>query len=294
MRLAFLVPAPDYPEKWDWAFDVEAGALRKRGVQVDPVPWTDGGDLAAYDLVLPLVVWGYHLKYAEWLRFLDRAEESGVPLVNSPELLRWNSDKAYLKELAGKGIPTVETIEVEALDTADLIAASTRFGTEKLVVKPPVSASATGTHRIGPGDAIPATERGQRMMIQPFLPAIATEGEYAVILFGGVYSHTVVKRPKSGDFRTQPHLGGIVEPTEPPAGAIDLAQSVLAALPMMPTYARVDMVRGLDCELQVMELELIEPALWLDVAPHRGEAFAAAVIAAADRARDQSPSRRAS
>ena len=63
MRLAFLVPSPDYPEAWDWAFDVEADALRKRGVEVDAVPWTEAGDLTGYDLVLPLVVWGYHLQY---------------------------------------------------------------------------------------------------------------------------------------------------------------------------------------------------------------------------------------
>jgi glutathione synthase/RimK-type ligase-like ATP-grasp enzyme len=285
VRLAFLVPDPDYPEEWDWAFDAEADALRKRGVEVDAVPWTRVGDLSAYDLVLPLVVWGYHLQYEEWLRFLDRIEVERLPVTNPPELLRWNSDKAYLKELGGKGIPTVETIEVESLDDDELAAAAAQLGTDELVVKPPVSASATGTHRIRIGDEIPAEERGRRMMIQPFLPSIATEGEYAVILFDGVYSHTVVKRPKSGDFRVQPHLGGSTEPSEPPEGAVKLAQAALAAAPAEATYARVDIVRGREGELLIMELELIEPALFLDVAPHGEDAFAEAVIAAAERAR---------
>ena len=285
MRLAFLVPDPDYPEEWDWAFDAEAEALRKRGVEVDAVAWTEAEDLSAYDLVLPLVVWGYHLQYEEWRRFLDRVEAGRLPFINPPTLLRWNSDKAYLKELGGKGIPSVETIEVESLDDAELAAAAVRLGTAELVVKPPVSASATGTHRIRVGDEIPAEERGRRMMIQPFLPSIETEGEYAVILFDGVYSHTVVKRPKTGDFRVQPHLGGSTEPSEPPEGAVALAQAALAAAPTEATYARVDIVRGRDGELLVMELELIEPALFLDVAPHGEEAFADAVIAAAERAR---------
>ena len=285
MRLAFLVPDPDYPEEWDWAFDAEAEALRKRGVEVDAVAWTEAEDLSAYDLVLPLVVWGYHLQYEEWRRFLDRVEAGRLPFINPPTLLRWNSDKAYLKELGGKGIPSVETIEVESLDDAELAAAAVRLGTAELVVKPPVSASATGTHRIRVGDEIPAEERGRRMMIQPFLPSIETEGEYAVILFDGVYSHTVVKRPKTGDFRVQPHLGGSTEPSEPPEGAVALAQAALAAAPTEATYARVDIVRGRDGELLVMELELIEPALFLDVAPHGEEAFADAVIAAAGRAR---------
>ena len=294
MRLAFLVPDPDYPEEWDWAFDAEADALRKRGVEVDAVPWTGSRDLSDYDLVLPLVVWGYHLQYEEWQRFLDRIEAERLPVTNPPRLLRWNSDKAYLKELCGKGIPTVETIEVESLDDVELAAASARLGTEELVVKPPVSASATGTHRIKAGQEIPAEERGRRMMIQPFLPSIATEGEYALIFFDGAYSHTVVKRPKSGDFRVQPHLGGSTEPSAPPSGAVELAQAALAAAPAEATYARVDIVRGRDGELLIMELELIEPALFLDVAPNGEEAFAKAVLAAAERARDRSRSRKAS
>jgi glutathione synthase/RimK-type ligase-like ATP-grasp enzyme len=285
MRLAFLVPDPDYPEEWGWAFDAEADALRKRGVYVDAVPWTAAGELSAYDLVLPLVVWGYHLQYEEWQRFLDRLETEQLPVTNPPRLLRWNSDKAYLKELGGKGIPTVKTIEVESLDDDELAAAAARLGTEELVVKPPVSASATGTHRIRAGDEIPAEEWGRRMMIQPFLPSIATEGEYALIFFDGAYSHTVVKRPKSGDFRVQPHLGGSTEPSDPPSGAVELAQAALAAAPAEATYARVDIVRGRDGELLIMELELIEPALFLDVAPHGEDAFADAVIAAAERAR---------
>ena len=294
MRLAFLVPDPGYPEPWEWAFDAEAAALRSSGIAVDAVPWTDPGDLSGYDLALPLVVWGYHHEYAEWLTLLDRFEAERLPVVNPPQLLRWNSDKAYLKELAAKGVPTVPTIEVERLSDANLSAAAERFGSDELVVKPPVSASASGTHRIRPGDEIPVSERGQRMMIQPFLPSIASEGEYALILFDGAYSHTVVKTPKNGDFRVQPHLGGMTEPCEAPEGAVELAQMAIAATPEHATYARVDVVRGNDGELLIMELELIEPALFLDVAPHGEVAFAAAVMAAAERARDRSPSRKVS
>jgi len=280
VRFAFLTPDPDYPEPCDWAFDVEAEAIRARGVEVDAVPWTAGRDLGEYDLVLPLVAWGYHLRVPQWLSFLDDLQAKGLPVVNPPQLLRWNSDKAYLKELSGKGIPAVRTIEVGALDDENLADAADRFGSPELVIKPPVSGGAFGTHRIRVGDPIPPSERGQRMMIQPFLPSIATEGEYAIILFGGGYSHTVVKRPKSGDFRVQPHLGGSTEICEPPVGGIELAKAALGAAPAEATYARVDIVRGPDDQLQIMELELIEPALFLDVAPHGKAAFADALIAA--------------
>jgi glutathione synthase/RimK-type ligase-like ATP-grasp enzyme len=294
VRFAFLVPDPDYPEPWDYAFDAEADALRKRGVKIDAVAWTDPGDLSQYDLVLPLIAWGYHLRYDSWMRLLDRFDAEELPVINPPRLLRWNSDKTYLTELAGSGVSTVETIEAESLGEFDLRAAAERFGTPELVVKPPVSASAAGTHRICLGDAIPASEIGRRMMIQPFVSSIASEGEYAVILFDGVYSHTVVKRPRSGDFRVQPHLGGSTEPCEPPDGAVDLAKAALAAAPTEASYARVDIVRGSNRKLQVMELELIEPALFLDIAPHGEEAFANAILAAAERAKGQYPSRRAS
>ena len=284
MDIAVLVPAPDYPEPWAWAFDVEAEALRAAGARVDAVAWTAAADFGGYDLVLPLVAWGYHLDYSRWLGFLDEAEAAGARMINPPALLRWNGDKAYLKELSAKGIPTVDTVEVEQLSEADLVKAAELFGTVELVVKPPVSASATGTHRIGVGDPIPASERDQRMMIQPFLPSIATEGEYAVILFDSAYSHTVVKRPKSGDFRVQPHLGGVTLATEAPVGAEELARAALAAAPAKATYARVDIVPDDDGLLRIMELELIEPALFLDHAPDGGAAFTRSILAAAQTA----------
>jgi glutathione synthase/RimK-type ligase-like ATP-grasp enzyme len=119
------------------------------------------------------------------------------------------------------------------------------------------------------------------MLIQPFQKAIEGDGEYSLMLFGGRFSHAIVKRPKAGDFRVQPHLGGRDEPCDPPEGAIDLARTALAAAPAPATYARVDIIRDNDGELRIMELELIEPALFLHHSPDRGAAFASAVVAAA-------------
>ena len=98
MRLAILVPDPDYQEPWRWTYDVEADALTRAGATVEPVPWNDCGDLDRFDLILPLVAWGYHLDYERWLGFLARAEAARWPMINPPALLRWNSDKEYLTE----------------------------------------------------------------------------------------------------------------------------------------------------------------------------------------------------
>ena len=293
MKCAVLVPDPEYPEAWNWAYDVQADALKASGAQVDAVPWTRAGDLTGYDLILPLVVWGYHLQYTEWLALLDRFERLALPVINPPALLRWNSDKAYLAEFDARGIPTVHTMAVDALDEHALAGARTRFGCDELVVKPPVSASATGTHRLRANDRIPDDVAGERMLIQPFMPSVAIEGEYSILLFDDVYSHALVKRPKAGDFRVQPHLGGTEVPCGPPPGAVDLAKAALAAAPAPATYARVDMVADEQGELRIMELELIEPSLWLDLAPDRGAAFVDAVRNAALNPAVRSPRRTA-
>jgi glutathione synthase/RimK-type ligase-like ATP-grasp enzyme len=284
MRIALLVPAPDYPEPWAWAYDVEAAALRGAGAEVEAVAWTDTGDLSAFDLVLPLVAWGYHLDYARWLDFLDRSERDRLPLLNPAALLRWNSDKAYLAELGERGVPTVPTIAVESCCDADLYEARRRFGTDWLVIKPPISASATGTYRIGANDDLPADIRRRPMIVQPLVEEIARTGEFSLMLFDGEFSHAVVKRPKTGDFRVQPHLGGVTLPSSAPPGGIALAKQALAAAPAKATYARVDMVPDDEGTLRIMEMELIEPALFLDYAPDAGAAFVRSILDAAERA----------
>ena len=285
MRIAMLVPAPDYSEPWRWAFDPQAAALTSGGATVDAVAWTDGENLAAYDLVLPLVAWGYHLDYGRWLDFLGRAEREAWRMVNPPALLRWNGDKAYLAELADRGVATVPTLAVESCCDADLEEARQRFDSEWLVIKPPVSASAMGTHRLGPKDDLPADSRRRPMILQPLIEEIANTGEFSLMLFDGEYSHAVIKRPKRGDFRVQEYLGGVTAPCEaPPPGAIRLAQQALAAAPARATYARVDIVPDDEGTLRIMELELIEPSLFLDHSPDGGAAFTRSILAQAKTA----------
>ena len=279
MRIAVLVPAPDYPEKWDWAFDVEADVLRRAGIDVDARPWTDPGDLSGFDLVLPLVVWGYHFDPPRWHALLDRLEADGIPTANPVPLLRWNSDKRYLEELGKQGVAVIPTRLVDVLDDKALAEARSDFG-DTLVIKPPVSAAADGTYRLAAADPLPESVRGRTMMVQPFLPSILDEGEYSIMLFGGRFSHAIIKRPKAGDYRVQPHLGGSEQPCVPPDGAIALATAALAAAPAEALYARVDMVRDRAGKLAIIELELIEPALWLQHAADRGSTFASAVLAA--------------
>jgi glutathione synthase/RimK-type ligase-like ATP-grasp enzyme len=284
VRVAFLVPDPDYPLEWQWAFNPQAAALADVGLEVEPVSWTEPRDLAEFDLILPLVAWGYHKRYVEWRAFLDRLERDRLPVANPVALLKWNSNKAYLAELGEKGIPTVPTVAVQSLDEQALEAARARFGCTDLVVKPPVSASAYGTFRLRDGDEFPETVRGWPMLVQPWVAGILDQGEYSLILFDGELSHSLSKVPKSGEFRVQPEYGGIIQRCDPPAGSVALAKAALAAAPAPASYARVDIVVGEAGELLIMELELIEPALFLDHAPEAAAKFAQAVLSAAERA----------
>lgn len=278
-RVAILVPAPDYEEKWQPAFARKAAALTAAGLLVEQRIWTDPGDLAGHELILPLFAWGYQRDVARWYGLLDRIESEALPMANPVPVLRWNSDKAYLADLAAKGVAVVPTVEVAALDAAALADARRALGTEEVVIKPAISGGADGTHRIAPDDSIPADALGQRRLVQPLMPGILTEGEFSLFFFGGRFSHAIVKRPAAGDFRVQEQFGGRETAWESSDAARTLAAMALAAVPVPPVYARVDMVGDAAGRLHVMELELIEPSLFLHHAADKGAAFAQAVYA---------------
>jgi len=279
-RVAILVPAPDYYEKWQPAFARKAAALTGAGLAVEQRVWTDTGDLSGYDLILPLFAWGYQRDVAGWYALLDRLEADVLPVVNSAPVLRWNSDKAYLSELAAKGVAVVPTVEVAALDDASLADARAQLAAEEVVIKPAISGGADGTHRIASRGAIPTDAVGQRRLVQPLMPGILTEGEFSLFFFAGKFSHAIVKRPAAGDFRVQEQFGGRETAWKASGAAQELAAAALAAAPAPPVYARVDMVGDAVGRLHIMELELIEPSLFLHHAPDKGAAFGSAVYGA--------------
>lgn len=279
-RVAILVPAPDYPENWRPAFARKAAALTGAGLAVEERVWTAPGDLAGFDLVLPLFAWGYQRDVARWYELLGELDVAARRVINPVTLLRWNSDKAYLTELAARGVATVPTVEVSALDDAALDATRKALGTEEVVIKPAISGGADGTHRLGPGAQVPPDALGQRRLVQPMMPGVVENGEFSLFYFSGCFSHAIVKRPAAGDFRVQEQFGGREMTWEASAEAQALAEAAFAAAPVAPIYARVDMVGDTTGQLHIMELELIEPSLFLHHAPDKGAAFARAIYAA--------------
>jgi glutathione synthase/RimK-type ligase-like ATP-grasp enzyme len=276
-KIAILTPAAGYYEDWSVP---KADYARLLGDDLIFRSWTDPGDLSGFDLILPLIAWGYQRDCPRWFALLDRLET--LPVANPAKVLRWNSDKAYLVELADAGVSTVPTLIRESLNEAALDSAREIFGTSRLVTKPPISGGADGTFLIGPSDSLPPEAIGQRMLIQPFLHAISEEGEYSLFYFSGQYSHAISKHPAKGDFRVQEQFGGVERSVEAPADARALAEAAMAATQRRMacdalTYARIDMVRDSEGTFRLMELELIEPSLFLMHAPDGGEAFAEAI-----------------
>ena len=279
-KLCILTPAPDYYEDWSLP---KAHYQRLLGPDLVFRSWTDPGDLSGFDLILPLIAWGYQRDVPGWYALLDWLEAEGLPLANPAKVLRWNSDKAYLAELNEAGVATVPTLIRESLNDAALATAREILESSRLVVKPPISGGADGTYLIGPSDALPAEALGQRMLIQPYLPAIAEDGEYSLFYFGGHYSHAISKHPAQGDFRVQEQFGGVEHALDAPADAKALAEAALATTDKLLgcdtlLYARVDMVRDGEGAFRLMELELIEPSLFLHFAPDEGATFAKAVL----------------
>jgi glutathione synthase/RimK-type ligase-like ATP-grasp enzyme len=280
-KIMILSPAPGYYEDWSVP---QADYAQLLGGDVAFRSWTDPGDLSGFELILPLIAWGYQRDCPAWFALLDRLEAEALPVANPAPVLRWNSDKAYLADLEAKGVAIVPTAIREAINDSALDFAREIFGTRRLVVKPPISGGADGTYLLGPSDPLPAEAMGKRMLIQPFLPAIAGEGEYSLFYFAGQYSHAISKHPAEGDFRVQEQFGGDERGMEAPAEAKALAEAALAATDRLHggaplTYARIDMLRGEDGDFQLMELELIEPSLFLRFATDGGAMFADAIKA---------------
>ena len=219
-------------------------ALAGLGVDAVPAVW-DSPTVRWKDFrgVLVRSCWDYHLRLDEFLRWIARLEGA---VWNPPPLLRWNSHKGYLRDLAARGVPVVPTQWLERGKPADLALALGAAGWREAVVKPAVSASAHGTWCTSPATAradqprLDALLRAGDVMVQPLMPEVAEVGEWSLVFLGGRFSHAVRKRPAAGDYRVQWEFGGSADTAAPPDALVADAARVLAAVPGEPVYARVD------------------------------------------------------
>lgn len=258
-------------------------ALTGRGHVVDAAIWDDPSiDWTAYDAVVLRSCWDYYLKphaFAAWIDDLDRRS---VRLWNPAATLRWNLDKIYLAELAGRGVRITPTIFPDRGASLPEIIRSQ--GWRDAVIKPRVSAAGYRTIRTSPADA--TTHQADLddllahggALVQQFVPQIETGGEWSFIFLGGAFSHAVRKRPAPGEFRIQVQYGGSIEPEDPGASLIGQARQVMEQVDHPWMYARVDGC-DVDGRLLLMELELLEPSLYLLQGDGAADRFADAIEA---------------
>jgi glutathione synthase/RimK-type ligase-like ATP-grasp enzyme len=258
-------------------------ALAARGVEARVVPWDSDEDWAAVDLVMVRTPWDYFHRLDEFLAWADRVARA-TRLVNPAEVLRWNTHKRYLLELGDRGVPVVPTTFV-ARGTVPTDPAWLTSIAGELVVKPAVDIGAFGAMRAAADD--PALFRHLRelaqkgdVLVQPFIPSVLTSGEISLAFAGGTFSHAVRKLPKAGDYRVQSHHGGRVLPHEPSQEELRLAQAALAAAPAACAYARIDLIATAEGP-RLMEMELVEPELFLPLYPESAGRFADALVAGA-------------
>lgn len=262
-------------------------ALERRGLEVSPAVWDDETfDWSEPRFVLVRSTWDYFFRCEEFLRWADEAAAK-TAFWNPPETLRWNSDKTYLRELEGKGIRTVPTLWLERGQQIDLGSELRARGWHSAVVKPAVDGGAKRLVRVGTGgvDIGAAEERtagllaGGGVLVQPFLDSIVEAGELSIFFVDGRLTHAVRKRAATGDFRVQPEWGGSYERVEPPSAAMSAAEAALAEVAHPALYARVDLVEPDSERPMLIEVEMIEPRLFLDAAPHVADVLADAIVA---------------
>jgi glutathione synthase/RimK-type ligase-like ATP-grasp enzyme len=259
-----------------------ARAFEKRGVEVEFRDWRDSS-LRPWPIESPILIrspWNYYRYGDEFSNWLDRREKKGARIVNPPNLLRWNLDKIYLKELAEKGIPIVETLFVREKSAIPL---ENPFPCPEAIFKPSFSAGAHHAFRTTYADwrqeesTVDAVlSGGSTLLIQPFLSSILEDGEISLLFWkspnGPEFQHALLKTAKPGDYRVQGSFGGSYQGFTPEKKHFDLSLRVLELLPFDWFYARVDLVDW-KTSPKLGEVELLEPDLFFRLKPESADRF---------------------
>ncbi|MBK9164403.1 MAG: hypothetical protein IPM21_10965 [Acidobacteria bacterium] len=239
--------------------------LRSLGWQVSYESWKDPTvDWGRFEAVVIRTPWDYQKDAEGFLEVLRTIANSGARLENPYDIVEWNLNKRYLAEILAAGVPVIPTtFATGGLDASEFNDFKEIAGTDEIVVKPTISATAQDTFRVRSFDHdVARVFKDREFMIQPFIPSITEEGEYSLFFFEGAFSHAILKTPKTGDFRVQEEHGGNINATEPAGELMELGFQALSFIRKRLLYARIDAARGLSGRFEIMEVELIEPALY--------------------------------
>ena len=211
--------------------------------------------------------WNYFDQFSNFRNWLKLVKDQCY-LINPYEQINWNLDKHYLLDLQKLDLPIVESVFVSKKTQLDLETISKSKNWKDIVIKPTISGAARYTYHLKNDEIKKFQDKwlfltnNEDFIVQEFQKNIISSGEIAVMIFGGEYSHSVLKKAKKGDFRVQDDFGGSVEKINPPLKIIELAEKTVKSLKTMPLYARVDIIFDNGNNPVISELELVEPELW--------------------------------
>jgi len=266
-----------------WNIDAELGfvPMEALGWQMDAVSWrTEAPDWGGYDAVYIGVPWDYPEDPKHFLSILQSIDESSAILVNDLELVRWGLPKTYLRDLEERGAAIVPSIWHDDMDRELLEQAFDAHQADRIIVKPVVSTNATDTYLLTRerttelAAELASVFCGRPFVVQPFIENIRSEGEFSLFYFNCEFSHAILKVPKSEDFRVQEEYGAELLSIVPEPALQETGNRVMQLIDPMPVYARADFVRGPDGRFLIMELEMIEPSLYLRMDPDAPQRFA--------------------
>jgi len=253
--------------------------LKEKGLNIEKVIWNDERiKWEDYSLAILKSPWDYFDLIEDFYSWLDHLEAKNIKLLNPIEVVRWNANKQYLQEIEAAGLKITPSFFIQNKESVNLEHFFEKFNTNKLIVKPCVSGGAKNTFKVTVDNVNEVNQKlnlliqDEDFIIQPFLPEILENGEWSFVFFNGAYSHSLIKQAKPGDFRVQPAHGGSVHPQKPSEELIATAQQYVTLFAKDCLYARVDgtFVNG---EFLLMELELIEPFLFLNTETENYERY---------------------
>ena len=243
-------------------------ALNKLGLRTTKKDWNDSDfDWDSTHIALFRTTWDYFDQFPNFNKWLEKVKTK-CTLINTYEQIRWNLDKHYLNDLKKWGVHIPKSEFIKRNSNISLEEISSNNNWNEIVIKPTISGAARHTYRLKNEEIKNFESKWENLIsnedfiIQEFQNNIIEKGEVAVMLFGGQYTHSVIKKAKSGDFRVQDDFGGSVENYQPSKEMIALAKKAIKQLKPTPAYARVDIIWDNQSKIAVSELELIEPELW--------------------------------
>ena len=273
----------DRMEGWAIDADLAIRPLQDLGWRVEPIPWRKKSiDWNTFDAVYICVPWDYPDDPEYFLEVLESIDRSSAVLANDIRIVRWNLRKTYLRDLEAGGAPIVPSLWRDAFNPQELDEFFGLLDVDRIIIKPVVSTNASNTFLLdrasasNSNDDLARTFVQREFVVQPFIENIQSEGEYSLFYFNNLFSHAICKVPKQDDFRVQEEHGGQVTTIEPEPALLAAGDKALSIVDPMPVYARADFVRDENGQFVVMELELIEPSMYLRMKEGSAELFAAA------------------